>query len=217
MSAYRGSDLVELSCPRCRKRKLPALDIATCGGCNGVWVTAFAASEVLAPEELQPDPVTRWWRVREPCPACGEKMMLRGAEPGLFQGCDLHGYFIDADIVEHTRLARGIDYEALDRKRQDDRRVDQEREAREREAVRRARLRAEIEQREAELARTPIVPAYSEPEPTPPPKRTVPKPPPRELTFEERLQDEIGYKAAELLVERIRRLEARVSELEKKR
>ena len=109
MSPYRGSELVELSCPRCRKQKLPALDVATCAGCNGVWVSAFAATEVLSAEELRPDPVTRWWRVREPCPSCGEKMVLRGIEPGLFQGCDLHGYFVDGDAVESAHVTQRLD------------------------------------------------------------------------------------------------------------
>jgi hypothetical protein len=216
MSPYRGSELVELSCPRCRKQKLPALDVATCAGCNGVWVSAFAATEVLSAEELRPDPVTRWWRVREPCPSCGEKMVLRGIEPGLFQGCDLHGYFVDGDAVEHTRLAKGIDYEALDRKRQDDRRVQAERDAREREATRRAKDRAEIERREAALARASIgspEPVYTyepEPEPIAPAKKPV------EYDLEAMLRLDIGSKAAEMLVRRIRELEARVAELEKK-
>ena len=212
MSPYRGSELVELSCPRCRKRKLPALDVATCGGCAGVWVSAFAASEVLAPEELRPDPVTRWWRVREPCPSCGEKMVLRGIEPGLFQGCDLHGYFVDGDVVEHTRIAKGIDYEALDRKRHDDRRVQAERDHREREAVRRARERAEIERREAELARASLSAdpvRYEEPDP-------LPRSKPVEYDLDAILRLSIGAMAAEKLMKRIRELEARVAELEKR-
>jgi hypothetical protein len=213
MSPYRGSELVELSCPRCRKHKLPALDVATCSGCSGVWVSAFAASEVLDPVALRPDPVTRWWRVREPCPSCGEKMVLRGSEPGLFQGCDLHGFFVDGDIVEHTRLAKGIDYEALDRKRQDDRRVQTERDQREREAVRRARERAEIERREAELARAEIgntddVPHLEEVTPRPKPK-------PVEPDLEAVLRLSIGTVAAQTLMKRIRELEARVAELER--
>lgn len=213
MSPYRGSELEELTCPRCKK-KLPALDVATCK-CGGVWVTAFAATEVLSPVELQPDPVTRWWRVREPCPSCGEKMMLRGTEPGLFQGCDLHGYFIDADIVEHTRLARGIDYEALDRKRQDERRVTEEREAREREAARRAKERAEIERREAELARADLGASYPDHEPI----VEEPTPPPRKIEYdlEAVLRLSIGSMASEMLLRRIKQLEDRVAELERER
>lgn len=213
MSPYRGGELDELPCPRCKK-KLPPLDVARCV-CGGVWVTAFAASEVLAPEELRADPVTRWWRVREPCPSCGEKMVLRGREPGLFQGCDLHGFFIDSDIVEHTQLARGIDHAALDRKRQDHRRVEQEREAREREATRRARERAEIERREAELARTPIVPAeyvavVLQPEPKPVAA-------PLEYDLEGGLRLAVGATVAEALMRRIQALEARIAELERTR
>ena len=212
MSPYRGSELVELSCPRCRKQKLPALDVATCAGCSGVWVSAFAATEVLSPEELRPDPVTRWWRVREPCPSCGDKMVLRGVEPGLFQGCDLHGYFVDGDIVAHTRLAKGIDYEALDRKRHDDRRVQAERDAREREATRRAKLRAEIERREAELARAEI----GRDDPPQPYHEEEPPPKPVEYDLEDVLRLSVGTRVTELLMKRIRALEARVAELEKR-
>ncbi len=212
MDPYRGSQPPELACPRCKKR-LPPLDVASCA-CGGVWVTAFAATEVLDPRTLRADVVTRWWRVREPCPECGEQMLLRGEEPGLFQGCDLHGYFIDADTVEHTRLARGIDYAALERKRADERRVDAEREARLQEAQRRAIEKAERERREAELARTPIIPArMSDPEPVAepvePPKRMVAR---RDLEAE--LAIVLGERVAQLLLDRIRQLEHRVAELE---
>src|SRR5687767_6494222 len=138
MSPYRGGELVELPCPRCKKTKVPPLDVAPCSTCGGTWVTAFAATEVFAADELRPDPVTRWWRVREPCPACGDKMVLHGKDGGLFQGCELHGYFIDADAIEHTKLGKGIDHAALERKRGDRERVDAERETRERKATRRA-------------------------------------------------------------------------------
>src|SRR5687768_2573386 len=104
--AYRGGEPVELTCPRCRKTKLPPLDVAECPTC-GTWVSAFAASEVLTDNDRLENWLTRWWRVREPCPYCGDKMNLCGRDPGLLQGCLLHGYFIDKDVVEHTGLGRG--------------------------------------------------------------------------------------------------------------
>ncbi|HLL24333.1 MAG TPA: hypothetical protein VK427_19515 [Kofleriaceae bacterium] len=155
MSPYRGGERGVIRCPRCKK-KLPPVDVATCL-CGGVWVSAFAATEVLTPQERRADRVTRWWRVREPCPECGDKMMLRGDGRALFQGCDLHGYFIDADIVAHTSIARGVDHAALDRKRSDEARMQAEREQHELTALERARQRAEIERREAELARATFV------------------------------------------------------------
>jgi hypothetical protein len=50
---------------------------------------------------------------------CGDKMVLCGEEPGLFQGCEAHGYFIDADTVDQTGLVRGIDHVAIRRLRED--------------------------------------------------------------------------------------------------
>jgi Fe2+ transport system protein B len=41
-------------------------------------------------------------------------MTLRNnTEPGLLQGCDVHGFFIDADTVQHTSIANGIDHDAI--------------------------------------------------------------------------------------------------------
>jgi predicted RNA-binding Zn-ribbon protein involved in translation (DUF1610 family) len=154
MSPYRGGVAAELSCPRCGK-PLPPLDVATCD--CGTWLTAFAARHLLTDEERRANRVTRWWRVRAPCPMCGEKMLLRGVEPGLFQGCDGHGYWIDADTVEHTSLAGGVDLEELERKREDPEVVEAVREERERAELGRAaereqKERANAQAREAERA-----------------------------------------------------------------
>lgn len=124
--AYREPPRVEIACPRCKKKKLPPTEVAACD--CGVWVTMFAASVVLSARDVRPDPVTRWWRVREPCPVCKEQMALCGDEPGLLQGCPLHGYWIDADTITHTTLAAGVDHAALDAKRTDEAAVAAERE-----------------------------------------------------------------------------------------
>ena len=112
-----------LHCPRCQKQ-LPPVDVAACA--CGTWVTAFAASEVLAAEELAVNPLIRWWRIRAPCPICGEKMALRGVDPWFLQGCERHGFWIDADTIEHTRLG-GADLGAVARKYNDPVRADAER------------------------------------------------------------------------------------------
>src|SRR5688572_12258189 len=92
---------LELACPRC-KAKLPPSDVARCR--CGVWLSSFVAGVVLTDSERAPDPVTRWWRKREPCPHCGEQMVLCNpdSDPGHFQGCEGHGYWIDSDAVPHT-------------------------------------------------------------------------------------------------------------------
>lgn len=121
---YRETDERDpLHCPRCRKQ-LPPLDVAACA--CGTWVTAFAASEVLSAEELAVDPITRWWRIRAPCPMCGEQMALRGVDPWFLQGCERHGFWIDADTIEHTRLG-AADLGAIARKYNDPARADAER------------------------------------------------------------------------------------------
>ncbi len=154
MSPYRAGVAAELSCPRCSK-PLPPLDVAACG--CGTWLTAFAARHLLTDDERRADRITRWWRVRAPCPMCGEQMLLRGIKPGLFQGCDGHGYWIDADTVELTSLAGGIDLEALERKREDPAALEAVREERERAELARAaereqKERANAQAREAERA-----------------------------------------------------------------
>ena len=127
VAPYRAGEAPKaLTCPRCNKA-LPPTDVAACAKGCGTWVSQFASTEVLTDADRKPDPVTRWWRVRAPCPVCAEKMLLCGHEPGLLQGCAQHGYFIDADTIQHTGLARGVDEAALDRKRNDPDRMDAER------------------------------------------------------------------------------------------
>jgi len=213
MNPYRGSENDELLCPRCKKR-LPPQDVATCA-CGGVWVTVFAATEVLDPSTLRPDTLTAWWRVREPCPQCGEKMVLFGDDPGFFQGCDLHGYFIDADTVEHTWLARGIDYAKLERKRADEPRMEAEREARYREETKRAAERAAREQRNYEIAQMPPPPHdYEVIRPAPPPRSVEEL---RRGDFEGMLENRLGITCARTLLEIIRQLDARIMELERRK
>jgi hypothetical protein len=165
MDPYRGGQLIELWCPRCKTKKLPPVEVATCGGCHGVWVTAFASSIVLSDAERRRSHVS-WWRVREHCPLCDEQMAVFGDDP--FQGCEDHGYFIDADVVPRMRFSNGIDHAALDKKRAEwpsvpfdpelvrraqrpyaERVIDRERERKEA-AVERARAEAEAELRHAE-------------------------------------------------------------------
>lgn len=157
MDPYRVVPAEPLPCPRC-KQPLPPLDVARCA--CGTWVSAFAAELVLTDEDRRRDPVKRWWRVLEPCPRCDDKMGLYGSEPGLLQGCELHGFWIDADTIAHTGLGRGVDVEAIERKRADPDEVDAEL----------ARVQRLVAQR-AEAARPPAAP------------------PPREAT-EDRLVDE---------------------------
>ncbi|HEX4422781.1 MAG TPA: hypothetical protein VH165_32925 [Kofleriaceae bacterium] len=122
---------LELGCPRCKHARLPPLEVAACPSGCGLWVSAFASTEVLDEVERRADPITRWWRVREPCPICSEKMLLRGRDDAYFQGCDGHGFWIDTDTIQHTGLARGINQARLERKRSDEARMVAEREARE--------------------------------------------------------------------------------------
>lgn len=211
MSApYRSTPPTALRCPRCRNQPLPPLDVARCPACGGAWVTAFAASEVLRAADVRLDPVTRWWRVREPCPHCGEKMKLCGEEPGLLQGCEVHGYWIDGDAIDSTGLARGVDEAALDRKRQDYARVEREQHERERRAFERATARADKERREGTLRVTPA--------PHEPPVLTGSALPairddiatvPTDTS-----EDALGHAAATRLLERLEALERRVAELE---
>lgn len=139
-----------IQCPRCAK-ELPPRDVAPCiTGC-GTWVSAFAATEVLTEGDRTEDSITRWWRVRAPCPHCREKMTLRGEEPGFLQGCDVHGFWIDADAVRFTGLKQGVDEAALDAKRADTERVEAERAARYALERERAQRKSELERLEAQL------------------------------------------------------------------
>jgi hypothetical protein len=152
--SYRDAPLAPIRCPRCTK-PLPPLDVAACT--CGTWVTAFAATEVLTAAERAADHITRWWKVRAPCPICGDKMVLRSDDPGHFQGCDGHGFWIDADAIPHTSLARGVDHEALARKRDDEVRVAADDEERQRAERSRAAVREDKERREATLRGAVIV------------------------------------------------------------
>jgi hypothetical protein len=151
VSPYRaGQPPKNLDCPRCAK-PLPPTDVAAClHGC-GTWISQFAATELLDETDMRLDPVTRWWRVRSPCPICREQMQLYGDDPGLLQGCAQHGFFIDADTIEHTGLAKGIDVAAIERKRADVERVQAERERLAEVAERRRQLELQKERAESEL------------------------------------------------------------------
>lgn len=120
---YREQPLEPLSCPRCNGQLTPtAVARCTCG----VWVEAFVADIVLTAADRQPRRGLHWWRVRAPCPQCGVKMDVYGTEPGLLQGCDVHGFWIDADAVALTGLTNGVDFEAIDAKRSDEAAVEAE-------------------------------------------------------------------------------------------
>ena len=149
--AYREPPAVDLLCPRCKKRKLPPVEIAACE--CGTWVTTFVADVVLTERDRTPDPVTRWWRVLEPCPICDERMQLHGDEPGLLLGCTGHGFWIDADTIAHTGLARPVDQVALERNRNDDAAIAADRERRERAELHRAELKAARHRAEAAVGR----------------------------------------------------------------
>jgi hypothetical protein len=156
MGIYRESGAPsvgsELKCPRCAKQ-LPALDVASCSiGC-GTWVSAFAATEVLSEDERRANRVTQWWKVRAPCPMCSAKMILRGMTEYHFQGCDGHGFWIDADEVPHTGLANGIDLVRIEQKREDGERVQAEREATRQAELERAEQRDAKQARESALRR----------------------------------------------------------------
>jgi hypothetical protein len=230
VSPYR--DETAIHCPRCR-RALTGFDIAQCG--CGTWVSAFAAPVLLEERELRPDPITRWWRKREPCPVCEDQMTLRGDEPGLFQGCDLHGFWVDADTVEHTGLARGIDHDALQRRRNDDASVEAHQQRVERLLAERAA------QREGRAVRENIVDQAVTVEPSSEhlelsseslykhqirmqrehardalreAERRERLERERMREFEQALRSQLGYSAATVLLGWLDRLEKRVAELE---
>lgn len=153
MAPYRDRGVaVELACPRC-KRQLPPFDVAYCTAGCGVWVSAFAATEVLSDRERRIDRLTRWWRIRAPCPICSDQMLLRGVRDAYFQGCDGHGFWLDSDAVASTGLASGVDEARLDRKRHDEARLRQDLDAREQAEHDRAQARNDKQAREASLAR----------------------------------------------------------------
>jgi hypothetical protein len=79
-------------------------------------------------------------------------MTLRGPRDGLFQGCDGHGYWLDADAIPHTGLAAGVDEARLDRKRGDRARMAAEAEARQAAEQERAQRKHDQDRREANVA-----------------------------------------------------------------
>jgi hypothetical protein len=83
-------------------------------------------------------------------------MTLRGHAPGLFQGCDGHGFWIDADAVAATGLGRGVDEAALARKHDDEAAVAAAQAQREAAEHARDEERLDRERREAALTLTPI-------------------------------------------------------------
>jgi hypothetical protein len=154
----------ELKCPRCKKQTLPALDIAPCPKGCGTLVSAFAATEIFSSKELRVDAATRWWRRREPCPLCNEAMMLRGVDPGYFQGCEGHVFWIDADTIAHTSLAQGVDVAKLQAKHDSSAAIEKAQQLRANAEADRARSKREKQEQEDRLQRSaPIVPAPGDP------------------------------------------------------
>lgn len=80
---------------------------------------------------------------------CKDTMRLHGEEPGLLLGCAGHGFWIDADTIVHTGLARPVDQAAIERKRDDAAALTAERESRERAEQQRAQDKAVRERAEA--------------------------------------------------------------------
>lgn len=155
---YRGGSTDSgLECPRCGKG-LPPLEVATCMNDCGTWVTGEAASYVFTPDELAVNALAKWWRIRAPCPTCGVQMKSRNRDDdAMFQGCDAHGVFVDADVMHKTSLGRTDVRELLAARRAGaDRQRDEER-AREAALERAEQLRrqeAEKERREEENRRS---------------------------------------------------------------
>jgi hypothetical protein len=156
-TTFRDTGLVqELKCPRCKKQTLPALDIAPCPKGCGTLVSAFAATEIFSGKELRVDAATRWWRRREPCPLCNEAMMLRGVDPGYFQGCEGHVFWVDADTIAHTSLAQGVDVAKLQAKHDSSAAVEQAQQLRVTAEAERQKIKHEKEEQEARLRRRPL-------------------------------------------------------------
>jgi hypothetical protein len=105
---YRDSGIAaSIDCPRCNKRMPPGA-LAACSARCGVWVDASIAAEALMADERLPSRLTSWARERVGCPSCGTRMTLRGHDMMLFQGCDDHGFWIDAEVVGQTGLGRQV-------------------------------------------------------------------------------------------------------------
>lgn len=137
-----------IDCPRCGK-PLPPLDIAACPDECGTWVSAQVSTVTFDPDEVRENLVTRWWRVRAPCPICAEKMTLRGLDDIHFQGCDQHGFWVDADTISKTGLVRPDLRERIQRVHDDAdaQRAELERRARIKEKADRDRERADAQAR----------------------------------------------------------------------
>lgn len=146
---YRHAPATPIKCPRCGKQ-MPATDPTSCE--CGTWLSTLAAGVVLSAAEREANRSTRWWRKREPCPHCSEQMLLRNCEPGLLQGCDVHGFFIDADTMKWTSLANGIDHAAIAAKRESEDAVAADAEARLAAEQARDAAKREKAAREADLA-----------------------------------------------------------------
>ena len=82
---------------------------------------------------------------------CSEAMTLRGNDPGYFQGCDGHVFWVDADTIAHTGLANGVDEAKLQRKRESSAVLEQEQQARVAHETERMNAKREKEEREARL------------------------------------------------------------------
>jgi hypothetical protein len=165
-------------------------------------VSTFAAPRLLRETDMWPNPVLRWWRKREPCPMCEDQMSLRGDEPGLLQGCDLHGFWIDADTVEHTGLSRGIDQDALRRDRDDLAKVEAHRVHCERLELERAARREAAAVLPTSPPRIDQVQADASRE--------------REQNRRDQLRGSIGAFATDYLLERLATLETKNAELEQR-
>lgn len=218
---YRESPPIELGCPRCSK-PLPPVDAAHC--ICGLWLTAWAANELLTEDELRIDRATHWWKVRAPCPMCGQKMLLRGTDQAHFLGCDGHGFWIDHETIEHTSIGHGVDHQALARKRADQDGMDAAREEAERAAQDRMAELRDKDLREAELAqklglgRPAPVPRAQRPakpkprEPAPPTAEMIEAQRAREAY--ERVSSAFSREVADYLFDRLAALERRNAELE---
>lgn len=130
------------------------MDVSTCPDECGTWVNATVAPIAFQPDEIAENRITRWWRVREPCPVCKEQMLLRGSQDHeLFQGCTKHGYWIDVDTVGETSLARPGLLARLKKVRDEEDARKSALEAEKRAAALRATQEKEDREREAERQR----------------------------------------------------------------
>ena len=159
---FREANVTQaLKCPRCKNKTLPALDVAPCPAQCGTLVSAFAATEIFSAKELRIDAATRWWRRREPCPLCKEAMTLRGVNPGYFQGCEGHVFWVDADTIAQTGLANGFDAAKLQAKYESSAAIEQAQQLRVAAETDRAKSKREKDEQEGRLRQA--TPATSTP------------------------------------------------------